>query len=82
MVSTSAAERFLATLIDTGATNRITCGGDTWTVIDSYAGVLAMRHILDSVLTNRIASGYFSEEKARRIVDKVLHENAERLYGG
>jgi uncharacterized protein len=81
MVSTSAAERALTTLIEIGATNRVTWGGDTWFVIDSYAGLLAMRSILDTVLSAKLASGYLTEARAKRIAEQVLHANAEELYG-
>lgn len=81
MVSTTAAERLLSLLIETGAADRITWGGDTWFVIDSYAGLLAMRHILVNVLGSRLTSGYLTEERAKQIAEQVLHDNAKRLYG-
>jgi len=81
VICTSAAERALHSLIEAGRdTSRITWGGDCWVVTESYAGVLAMRHVLKKVLSEKIAQGYLSDHRARRLAERIMHINAEELY--
>ena len=82
IICTSAAERALHSLIEAARdSSRVTWGGDCWLVTESYGGSLAMRHVLAKVLSEKVADGYLSEARARRLAERILSENAKELYG-
>lgn len=81
VICTSACERALHSLIEAARdSSRITWGGDSWLVTESYAGSLAMRHVLTRVLSDKVADGYLPEHRARRLAERILSENAKELY--
>jgi len=81
VICTSAAEHALHSLIEAARdSSRVTWGGDCWFVTESYAGSLAMRHILKKVLSEKVAEGYLTEGRARRLAERILSENAKELY--
>lgn len=82
VICTSAAEGALHSLIEAARDSaRVTWGGDCWIVTESYAGSLAIRHILKKVLVEKVADGYLTEGRARRLAERILSENAKDLYG-
>lgn len=81
-IGTTAAERALHSLIETARdSSRITWGGDCWTIPESYAHSLALRHVVQKVLSEKVAAGYLTEERAKRWAERILHVNARELYG-
>jgi len=81
IISTSAAERALHSLIEAGRdSSRVTWGGDCWIITESYGASLAMRHVLKKVLSDKVAEGYLTEARARRFAERALSENAKELY--
>jgi hypothetical protein len=55
-------------------------GGDYFTVENLYAHLLFARQIVANVLIAKVKDGYFSEEEAINIANKILHDNAIRIY--
>ena len=81
VVCTSACERALHSLIEAARDgSRVTWGGDCWLVTESYAGSLAMRHVLGKVLSEKLADGYLTERRAQRLAERILSDNAKELY--
>ncbi|MEN8192121.1 MAG: amidohydrolase family protein [Bacteroidota bacterium] len=80
LISTSAAERFLHEIIEVGIIDKVAWGGDSFTVEESYGALLAMRHVLAKVLSEKVEDGYLSMDEAKEIVKKVLYSNAKGLY--
>ena len=81
-ICTSAAERLLHSLIETARdSTRVTWGGDCWMVTESYAHSLAARYVVKKVLSEKVASGYLTEARARRWAERILSVNARELYG-
>lgn len=81
-ICTSAAERALHSLIEAARdSSRITWGGDCWWVTESYAQSMAARYVIARVLSEKVAAGYLTEPRARRLADRILHENAREIYG-
>lgn len=81
-ISTSAAERALHSLLEAAQDcSRITWGGDCWITTESYAHSLAARHVVARVLSEKTASGYLTRDRAKRIAQRILSENAKEIYG-
>ncbi len=80
LISTSAAERMLHEMLEVTTVERICWGCDTWTAEESYGALLAMQHVLASVLSQKIASGYLKIRDAKSIIDSILYRNARQLY--
>jgi len=81
-ICTSTAERALHSLIETSRDiKRITWGGDCHTLVESYGFLLAMRQTLGNVLEQKVSSGYLDMPRARRLAERIMHVNAEELYG-
>lgn len=81
LLSTSAAIRMLHELIDGGTADKVCWGCDTWTSEESYGALLAIRHVIATVLASKVEEGYFSLEDAFEMADNLLWRNAKRLYG-
>lgn len=82
VICTSAAERALHSLLEAARdSSRITWGGDCWFITESYAGSLAMRHVLKKVMTDKVVDGYLTDSRARRLAERILQDNAKELYG-
>lgn len=80
-ISTSASERMLHSLLESARNSScITWGGDCWMVTESYAYTLAIRQVLKKVLSEKIAEGYLTEERAKRLAERILFVNAKELY--
>lgn len=80
LISPSAASRMLHELIEIGTSDKVCWGCDTWTSEESYGALLAARHVLASVLSEKIDDGYLDLDNAKIYIDKVLYHNAKRLY--
>ena len=80
LLSTQAAITLLHDLIERSTLDRICWGCDTWTPEESYGSLLALCFVLASVLTKKIADGYFQLQDAFCILDHILFDNPHRLY--
>jgi len=81
LISTKAAETALHTYLEIVPDNRhIAWGGDTWTSEEAYGASLAFKHVLLNVLSEKVASSFYRMEDAQRLVEKLMHRNAEALY--
>lgn len=67
-------------LLDTVNADKLCWGCDTWTVEESYGAVLAMAYTLSEALSQRIGEGFMTLERAKKVCDKILYENAKRIY--
>ena len=81
ILSPTAARRILHELIEVGTADKVCWGCDTWTSEESYGAVLAMREVVSDVLAEKVDSGYFSLQDALCVADRLLVQNASRLYG-
>ena len=80
LLSYTASNRVLHQLIEMTQIDKICWGCDTWTVEESYGSLLAFRFSLCRVLTEKIEDGYLSVSNAKDIIDKILFDNAGKLY--
>lgn len=80
IISTCEAGRFLEKIMDIGDISKICWGCDTWLAEDSYGALLAMKHVLGTVLGKKIDSGMLNYQSAENICQKILFENANQLY--
>ena len=80
LLSYTASNRVLHQLIEMSQIDKICWGCDTWTVEESYGSLLAFRFSLCRVLTEKVKDGYLSVSNAKDIIDKILFDNAGKLY--
>lgn len=80
IISTCEAGRFLEKIMDIGDISKICWGCDTWLAEDSYGALLAMKHVLGTVLGKKIDRGMLNYQSAEKICQKILFENANQLY--
>ena len=70
----------LSELIEVTNAHSICWGDDAWTPEESYGALLAARHVLASVLSEKIRTGYLSKGDAFEIISDILCNNAVRIY--
>ena len=80
LLSTSACKRFLREYIEGCTMDRITWGCDTWNSVESYGAVLAIRHVLETVLGDCVNDGLLSFQTAKAYADHILFSNAQKIY--
>ena len=82
LISPTAAIRGLHEWIEVARTSeKITWGGDCWTPEETYGAVLALRHVVARVLSEKITEGYFGYRRAFELARQIFSKNACRLYG-
>lgn len=80
-ISPSAACRLLHSLIEAARdSSRITWGGDSWLVTESYAQSLGAKFVVKKVLSEKVAEGYLTESRAKRLAERILSVNAQEIY--
>jgi len=79
-ISPSAAYRTLHELMEVCDLDRVVWGCDTWTSEESFGARMAFLQVLSTVLNEKIASGYFSEDLACSFAKAILYENANRIF--
>lgn len=83
LISTSAAASALNAYIDVlRDSGSITWGGDTWTGEEAVGASMALRHVLAKTLSDRVSEGLWTAKDAERFADKLMSENAKRIYFG
>jgi hypothetical protein len=60
--------------------SRMMIGGDNWHIEETYGTLKLARQLIGEVLEEKIASGYFRADDARRLATKILRENAIRFF--
>lgn len=80
LISTTACEDFLQQLIEVGNMDKVMWGCDTWTSIESYGAVLAIRKVLSKVFSSYVDEGYVSLRLAKEYITHILSQNARKLY--
>lgn len=81
IISTKAAETALHTYLEiVPNSDHISWGGDTWTSEEAYGASLAFKHILTNVLSEKVSSAFYRMPDAERLIQKIMYENAEKLY--
>lgn len=80
LISTSAAQRMLHELIEVGTSDKVCWGCDTWTFEESYGALLAGRHVLAKVLSEKVHDDYLVLDDAQIIIDNIFYHNAMKLY--
>lgn len=61
--------------------SRLMLGGDAWHVEESYGALALGRRLIGEVLSERVQSGFLTDEGARRLARRILHENARAFFG-
>jgi len=80
-ISPTAATTFIKMILEIGLLDRLTWGCDTFSGIDTYGALLALRHSLATALADMVDSGYLSRKTAEDVILAVLRLNAKKLYG-
>ena len=80
VISLDAAVRMVSELIEVTNSSSICWGDDTWTSEESYGSLLAVRHVLATVLSEKIKEGYMSSYDALEVCSAILRDNAKRIY--
>ena len=80
LISHEASVRFLSELIEAANPYSVCWGDDTWTPEESYGALLAVRHVLATVLSEKMQKGYLSQVDAFEIASNILHNNAINIY--
>jgi hypothetical protein len=60
--------------------SRLMIGGDNWHVEETYGTLNLARQLIAEVLEEKVASGYFQVEDARRLAVKILRTNAVQFF--
>jgi hypothetical protein len=61
--------------------SRLMLGGDNWHVEETYGTLTAARRLIGEVLEQKVRSGYFTLEDAKRLARKILHDNPVAFFG-
>ena len=56
--------------------SRMMIGGDNWHVEETYGTIRLARQLIGEVLEEKLAQGYFHEDDARRLANRILRSNA------
>jgi uncharacterized protein len=81
IISPSYSERFLHEWLETVPANKIMAfGGDYGHVESAYAHSVMARKVVAKVLVEKVADGYFSEQDAIVIANRLLRDNAMEIF--
>lgn len=82
IISPTAAISALHQYIEVTRTNDlIAWGSDTWTSEDAVGALLAWQHVVATVLSEKVESGYIDMADAERLARGLMYENAAKIYG-
>ncbi|MBD3175479.1 MAG: amidohydrolase family protein [Armatimonadia bacterium] len=83
LISTTAAVRALHEYLDVaGSSERILWGDDTWTGEEAYGALVAWRHVVATVLTERLEWGLLRESHLEPLAEKLMWRNGAAVFGG
>jgi len=81
VISPSFSIRYLDEWLETVPANKIMLFGGDYSVVELvYAHSVFARRVLTRVLCDKVGSGYFSEEEALDIAEKLLRKNALEIF--
>ena len=81
IISPSYSIRYLHEWLETVPANKIMAfGGDYQYAENVYAHSIMAKDVVAKVLIEKVASGYFLEKEAIDIADRLLYQNAQRLF--
>jgi hypothetical protein len=60
--------------------SRLMLGGDNWHVEETFATMKRARNLINEVLNEKVAAGYFSAADAHRLAARILRENALNFF--
>jgi hypothetical protein len=81
-VSTTGAVHALHEILEVAKSNeRIGWGGDARTGEEAFGALLAWRHVVARVLSEKVEDGYFDLAEAKNLAHKLMYSNAAKLYG-
>jgi len=81
VISPAFSIRYLDEWLETVPANKIMVFGGDYSVVELvYAHSVFARRIVTKVLTDKVRTGYFSEEEAKYIALKILRENAMEIF--
>jgi hypothetical protein len=60
--------------------SRMMFGGDNWHAEETFGAIQRTRRLLSQVLTEKVGAGYFAEADARRLAEKICHQNARAFF--
>ncbi len=81
VISPAYSIRYLDEWLETVPANKIMLFGGDYSVVELvYAHSVFARRILTRVLCDKVGSGYFSEEEALDIAEKLLRKNALEIF--
>ena len=81
LISTTAAvaalHEYMEIAFDAGI---FTWGGDNWTSEESLGAAMALEHVLERVLSEKVDAGYLRVDDAEAFIERVMWRNAEEIY--
>ena len=81
VISPAYSIRYLDEWLETVPANKIMVFGGDYSVVELvYAHSVFARRVVARVLSDKVSSGYFSEEEAIYIANKLLRENALEIF--
>jgi predicted TIM-barrel fold metal-dependent hydrolase len=81
IISPSYSERYLHEWLETVPANKIMAfGGDYHNVENVYGHAVMARKVIQKVLTEKVRTGYLTEQEATQIATMLLHDNAVSFY--
>jgi predicted TIM-barrel fold metal-dependent hydrolase len=81
IISPSYSIRYLQEFLETVPSNKISVfGGDCSHVEGTYGASVMAREIVEKCLADMVKSGYFTEKEAVVLANKLLRENAIKIY--
>jgi predicted TIM-barrel fold metal-dependent hydrolase len=82
LLTVSGAAAALHELLDVARSNeRIGWGGDARTAEEAFGALLAWRHVVATVLAEKIDAGMLRPSDTEPLARKLLYANVEKLYG-
>ncbi len=60
--------------------SRLMIGGDNWHVEETYGAIRSLRRLIGEVFQEKVDNGYFQPADARRLVRKILADNATQFF--
>lgn len=81
IISPSYSERYLHEWLETVPANKIMAfGGDYHNVENTYGHSLMARAMVAKVLIEKVRTGYFTEDEAKSIAKRLLHDNVIEFF--
>jgi len=60
--------------------SRLMLGGDCWHAEESYGTIMLAKKLIGEALSEKVQSGYFKLEDAKRLARKIFHQNAATFF--